>query len=98
MKKDKNKIPKGLYCYTYKDEKIVTCPYWSKDKTPGRNEQENGYCSYLGKSDWEINEEIGPSKAMVYESGKPVNSFIVKPHEFTMSLLWDKCKECDIRL
>lgn len=42
-----DKIPQGAYCY---DEHGI-CPYWSK-----RNDkpaQENGYCSFLGRGDWE---------------------------------------------
>ena len=51
-KKDIFQIPEGLYCYTYVDNKQVNCPYWSKD--PNRDEQCNGYCSYLELGDWEI--------------------------------------------
>jgi hypothetical protein len=42
-------IPQGIYCY---DDDGV-CPFWSirKDKP----EQENGYCSFLKKGDWDFN-------------------------------------------
>lgn len=43
-------IPRGIYCYNYTPE-FEICPYWSLDKT--RPEQENGFCSYLNKGDWE---------------------------------------------
>jgi hypothetical protein len=51
MNKDKNKIPKGMYCYKSFHNKRSICPYWSiREDKP---EQENGYCSYLEKGDWE---------------------------------------------
>lgn len=40
-------IPKGLYCY----DSNGTCPYWSLDED--RHYQENGYCYYMLKGDWE---------------------------------------------
>ena len=40
-------IPKGLYCY----DKNNLCPYWSM--RVGKPRQENGYCSYLERGDWE---------------------------------------------
>ena len=48
---DKDKIPHGVYCYTYKDGKQVNCPFWARDDEHGY--QNNGYCSYLKKGDWE---------------------------------------------
>lgn len=45
-------IPQGCYCYTYDEKgKQITCPYWSLTKSYPK--QENGYCSYLKKGDWE---------------------------------------------
>lgn len=44
---DKEKIPKGIYCY---DENGI-CPFW--DKSPDHPRQENGFCHFLGKGDWE---------------------------------------------
>lgn len=41
-------IPKGHYCY---DEHGV-CPFWSIDKN--HKHQDNGYCSYLKKGDWDF--------------------------------------------
>ncbi len=80
-----NKIPKGHYCY---DEK-GTCPYWSsKDDLP---EQENGHCSFLNKSDYELNEERGEMK---WFNQKGEVSQITRPHEIPSSLLWDMVKEC----
>lgn len=46
--KDKSIIPVGQYCY---DENGI-CPYW--DINGSKPEQENGYCGYLEKGDWEL--------------------------------------------
>ena len=45
-------IPDGFYCYN-KDGK---CVFWER-KLGEFPSQEDGYCHYLGKSDWELNEE-----------------------------------------
>jgi len=79
-------IPSGLYCYNKKG----VCPFWSiKENLPY---MENGYCSYLGKSDYDLNEEIGGVET--YQGGLYVG--LTDAHEAKMSLLWDKCKECGI--
>ena len=84
----KRTIPYGFYCY----DKVGTCPHWSmKDELPV---QENGYCSLLGKSDWDRNEEHGDIKWQ-NETGEITR--ITKPHEMPLSLLWDMCKECEER-
>lgn len=41
-------IPRGPYCY---DENGV-CPFWCRE--PTKQPQEDGYCSYLGKGDWQL--------------------------------------------
>ena len=96
MKKDKRKIPKGYYCYRYKGKKIIPCSYWSirKDKP----EQENGYCAYLEKGDWDINKEKR-WRTMRYINGKKVYGKWQTAEEIgiPMSLLWDMIKECNIR-
>ena len=82
-------IPRGMYC----DE----CPFWSKDKKHSR--RENGYCSYLGKGDWEINDEM-PDKIEVdrkREDGTYYIELMDKSKFPYQSLLWDKCKECGIK-
>lgn len=81
------RIPRGYYCY---GKHRKPCPFWSVDKT--KPEQENGYCSYLGRGDWELNEEKrwftddDPTLRSGHEIGIP------------MSLLWDQCKECHIKI
>lgn len=41
-------IPEGPYCHVGRKS---ICPYWAMD--PSREEQDNGYCSYMGKGDWQ---------------------------------------------
>ena len=47
----KSLIPHGLYCYQYHYTEQVTCPFWSRIE--GKPEQQNGYCSFLSRGDWE---------------------------------------------
>lgn len=57
------------------------CPYWSiKNNLP---EQMNGYCSYLEKSDRDLHNEY-------------IENIDNKNIPFSLSLLWDQCKECGI--
>jgi hypothetical protein len=49
---DSLEIPKGFYCY----DGNGTCPFWSLNSE--REEQNNGYCSYLKEGDWDV-EEMG---------------------------------------
>jgi len=92
MEKDTSKIPTGSYCYTrLKDGTIKACPYWSlrMDKL----KQENGYCAYLEKGDWDINLD---AELTDVKTGKRIK----KQGEnalFPISLLWDMCKECGIK-
>ena len=47
-------IPHGDYCYTIISEnpfKTKACPHWNM-RTDKPN-QENGYCSFLKKGDWD---------------------------------------------
>jgi len=85
-------IPKGLYCY----DENGTCP-WHEIR-PELPEQENGYCYYLRKSDYDMNREVVPYTNTRYEDGVP----IVTHHKTGpdnpgfFSILWDFCKECGI--
>jgi len=40
-------IPDGIYCY---DDRV--CPYLDYDDS--REDQDNGYCWYMNKGDWDI--------------------------------------------
>jgi N-glycosidase YbiA len=71
--KDKSLIPKGIYCY----DNLGLCPYW--DKSDEHPHQENGYCAFLGRGDWEA--EIPAD----FPGHFPVSC---------VSLLWDQVKEC----
>lgn len=55
----RSEIPRGEYCYELLSGpdrngrmKVRNCPYWSIDKTRSPDE-DNGYCSYLKKGDWD---------------------------------------------
>ena len=94
IQKREEKIPKGLYCY---DERGI-CPYWRR--IDGREEQEDGWCDYLGKGDYEINREDKEVIQTTRENGKKIETKIHfnkdNPPPIPMSLLWDQCKECGI--
>jgi len=80
-------IPEGDYCHSKNRDKV--CRYWSlRADLPYR---ENGYCAFLDKSDWEINEELGMLEGWDRE-GIFVSS--MSAHDLQASLLWDQCKEC----
>jgi hypothetical protein len=94
-------IPKGFYCHESGDRNKV-CPFWFKDET--KPEQENGYCSYLGKGDWDINKEyprfIEVSRRQ--EDGTYKTALADRQDSdnwpmWTMGLLFDKCKECGVK-
>ena len=91
-------IPRGMYCH-FPDMKQV-CPFWSIDKT--RHEHEGGYCSYLGKGDWDLNLE-GPEEVKVsvrQEDGSYRDEMWKRedlPDGGRDSLLWDQCKMCGVK-
>lgn len=41
-------IPEGIYCHVGRS---TFCPYWGRN--PNQEEQNDGYCAFLGKGDWE---------------------------------------------
>lgn len=94
-------IPKNtLYCYSGScapgSKTFKICPYWSN--ADDRPYQENGYCQYLGKGDYEINRE--PQTCNVTQSlGNGKYKYIVVEHGVNnpswFSLLWDMCKDPD---
>ena len=99
-------IPYGMYCYDND-----TCPFWAS-KDGEFPKQEDGFCHYLQKSDWEINEESSKTAKIVYSRDGSMDGMTVADLEdpndidpvsgkrchFPMSLLWDQCKECDINM
>jgi hypothetical protein len=91
MEKDTSVIPKGPYCY---DENGV-CPYWSLNAY--HHEQENGYCAYLERGDWEMNDD--KKWRQTRKNGEKVEDAELQSAQeigIPMSLLWDQCKECNI--
>ena len=100
------RIPKGSYCYKFvkmtydKELKLPvritkTCPYWRR--IDHLHEQENGYCEYLKRGDYDRNNsdeifmEIDPKDNTVRKRWK------AKEMPIGVGLLWDKCKECGIK-
>lgn len=86
-KKDISIIPLGDYCYNSNG----LCPYW--ESRSDVQEQECGYCNYLEKGDYEMNDikkwrrRGGDGTAeSAHELGLP------------MSLLWDQVKECGVNV
>lgn len=93
----RSRIPEGFYCYTYEKDQYVPCPFYSKIKE--RPEQENGYCSYLGKGDWNINESYPPLMEIIRMRKDRTSEKVMVPKEtlLPLSLLWDGCKECGVK-
>jgi len=102
-------IPYGYYCYEF--NRNQACPFW--ESKPGQYpKQEDGYCHFLGKSDWELNEESNKSAKIIYSHDGSMDDMLVSELEddddidpvsgkkchFPMSLLWDQCKECETNM
>lgn len=91
---DITKIPKGRYCHVSSDLNKV-CPYWTYD-TKHTEEHENGFCLYLNKGDWDLNEENGMITLDTYnKEGILLRRNKVNAHDFQFSLLWDQVKACN---
>jgi len=85
-KKKYPEIPDGLYCYTYIDEHRYVCPYHKYRK--GYGTQEDGYCEFLKKGDYELNRELE------YVEEKTGDRKTANELGLPLSLLWDMCKMC----
>lgn len=84
-------IPHGYYCYIrLADGTRKICPFWST--IPDLPEQENGYCSFLGKSDRDMNKEDK------WIDMKTKEEKTAEEWGLPMSLLWDMVKECQINM
>ena len=91
-------IPRGYYC--------TGCPFHFVDS--GKLEHESGYCSYLGKSDEDLNDEFSTPWIEVKQRDGAMKRFN-GPFTATElydqfgiplndhSLLWDGCKECGVK-
>lgn len=106
LKTPEKYIPDGLYCY----HNDYMCPFWDK-KTGEYPHQEDGYCYFLGKSDWDLNEEYKHTMIISHAQDKCLEGLPIadifeedidpisgKNTHFVSSLLWDQCKECRINL
>jgi len=88
-------IPKGSYCY---DEEGV-CYYWSIDERHKDLYQENGYCRWLAKGDYDLNREKNIDWIEVKQKDgsykRTEGPFSAVELGFPCeSLLWEKIKVC----
>ena len=104
-------IPQGHYCYDQTFTK--PCPFWESKKGE-YPKQEDGYCHFLGKSDWDHNEESGGSSKIIYcddeeivgmtiaeltkDDEEEIDPISGKKIHFTSSLMWDMVKECGVNM
>ena len=104
-------IPFGDYCY--ENNRNNPCPFWESKKGEYPT-QEDGYCHYLGASDWDLNEVSGDSKIIFCANdtsieGKTIAELTADDEEeydpisgklihFTSSLMWDQVKECGVNM
>lgn len=80
-------IPRGCYC--------EGCPFWFKNRR--KPSQMNGYCSYLGKGDWDFYEEM-PDLIEV-EQRQPDGSYkkeMIKKEPMFGTMLYEGIKECEV--
>ena len=91
-----DRIPKGIYCYTWEEHpssenefkgKIKNCPYYEHRDLNGVSVP---WCAFLGaggtSNDW--SEEDWASVRRHYKSEEAMDE------ELPLFLLWDSCKEC----
>ncbi len=87
-------IPRGSYCYfgtrAPGDEKHRLCPFWEFKKDVPK--YEFVYCHYENIADGEINDDSIEFKNKI--TGKMVKASDIS---FSIGLLWDQCKECDVK-
>jgi hypothetical protein len=102
--KDITLIPKGNYCYTFAGRlpnsqgyKINLCPYWKHrseiDNVEFHN-QNDGYCTFLGTGDIEMNGEL--QYVLTSPEDHPDKDIPMTADEIgiSLSLLWDQVKMC----
>ena len=93
--KNISKIPKGYYCYKIKNDKQITCSYWSLNAQ--KPENLNGYCAFLSKGDWELSPEYNKELKIIDSKKKTDVGKTVKEvlgEDWPTSLLFDQVKEC----
>lgn len=104
LKNPKKHIPHGIYCY---DDHGI-CPFW-ENRPNEFPHHETGFCYFLNKSDWDINDELNASLKIVYDKENSLTDTTIdnlddednidtitgkKIHRVT-SLMWNKVKSCD---
>jgi len=98
--KDISVIPHGSYCYTFIGDSRKgenRCPYW-KHRPVRRGKklhsQEDGYCTYLDKGDYELNREL--KYTLEWPEDHECIGIPMTAEEIGMpfSLLWDLVKMC----
>jgi len=90
MKQAKSLIPENTnYC----NKKGDICPFLCK--IVGISNVENGYCSYLDKTDFELNEENG---IVFWKTTEGKVFATTGPHEIPCSTLWNGIKMCKVGL
>jgi hypothetical protein len=94
-------IPENTcYCYSSREEFAdYRCPFWCHLKF--LPEQMNGYCHYLNKSDYEIFLDDLDEEIMITSNNETKVTTarqLIEEDKFAFpaSLLWDRCKECNI--
>jgi len=86
------RIPRGPYC--------GKCPYWRGNIVPIKTgDRTIAYCKYLDKTDLDIIKDRSPHFFTELKSGQllEMNEDEVINLGF-VSLLWDGCKECGIKV
>ena len=70
LKHPEDYIPYGYYCYfgcrNPEDPNYKRCPFWASN--PEAEEQDDGYCHYLGCGDWE-----DPGLGLLWDQCKECN-------------------------
>ena len=84
-------IPRGDYCYKRKGEKLKLCLYW--DSIKDLPEQESGYCHYLKYGDKDMNND----EKRIFINVKTGEKIKAPDMPIGVGLLWDQCKECQIK-
>ena len=80
-------IPYGHYCHaTLENEN--ECPFWNFDNE--KPEQDNGYCHYLKRGDWDLH---GKGEIFNVKTGEKIEI-----EDYPWGLLWDMCKECEVNM
>ena len=86
------KIPRGMYCYKRRGK---TCPYWNK--ITFLHHQEDGYCTLLEKGDIDFNNDDNIILTETIVATGEVTKVSAPELPFGIGLLWDKCKECNVK-